>query len=83
MGWVTKSIDDEMNILRAEIERYADFFKTLAEELTELVEDCCDSIKDFNKAFEKKNVLKYLINKYGYISHFKRGLPYHRRIYIN
>lgn len=51
--------------------------------LTEFVEDCCDSIKDFNKLFKNKNVLKHLINKYGYISHFKRGLPYHRRIYIN
>lgn len=83
MGWVTKSIDDEIYILIVEIKRYADLFKTLAEELKEFKEDCCDSIKDFNKAFKNKNALKHSINKYGYISHFKRGLPYHRRIYIN
>lgn len=83
MGWVTKSIDDEIYILRVEIKRYADYLKTLARELTEFVGDCCDSIKDFNNAFEKKNALKHSINKYGYISYFKRGLPYHRRIYIN
>lgn len=83
MDWVTKSIDDEMNILTAEIEQYADRLKTLVDELSELVEDCCDFIKDFNKAFKNKNVLKHSINKYGYISHFKRGFPYHRRIYIN
>lgn len=83
MGRVTKSTGDEIYILRVEIKRYADYLKTLAEELTEFAEDYCGFIKDFNKAFKNKNVLKHLINKYGYISHFKRGLPYHRRIYIN
>ncbi len=85
MGWITKQFDEQMSDLKEAIEEYVEHFKTLAKKLTETVENYYEYVVDSNKFFKSLNKRnqKHFADEYHYIFQFKRGLPYHRRIYIN